>query len=68
MTEGHLRSIVKAITWRILASATTFLIVYIILGNVYVACGVGFLDIIIKCVLYYLHERTWNGISWGRSG
>jgi len=53
------RHLAKAITWRIIASITTAIIAYSfglppkVVGLVFVA------DIIIKFVLYYVHERVW---------
>ena len=53
------RHLVKAVTWRIIASITTALIAFAFglppkaVGAVFVA------DLIIKFVLYYVHERVW---------
>ena len=53
------RHLAKAVTWRIIASLTTALIAYMFglppkaVGAVFVA------DLIIKFVLYYIHERVW---------
>ena len=65
MIANKTRSFVKAITWRILASADTFLISYIITGKLSWAGSITLLEIITKTVLYYLHERGWNRVSWG---
>jgi uncharacterized membrane protein len=53
------RHLAKAVTWRIIASITTAIIAYMFglppkaVGAVFVA------DLIIKFVLYYIHERIW---------
>lgn len=53
------RHLAKAITWRIIASIVTAIIAYAFglppkaVGAVFVA------DLIIKFVLYYIHERVW---------
>ena len=52
-------SVVKAITWRILASVITVFLVFAMTGKVDLAAKVGVLDVIIKLVVYYLHERAW---------
>lgn len=53
------RHILKAVTWRIIASITTAIIA-LIFGLPKTAVGFVFLaDLVIKFVLYYLHERVW---------
>ena len=53
------RHLAKAITWRIIASIVTAIMAYAFglppkaVGAVFVA------DLIIKFVLYYIHERVW---------
>jgi len=63
--ERSTRSVVKTITWRIVATATTFSIVYLLTGQLVLALEVGGLEAVAKLVLYYLHERGWSWISWG---
>ena len=66
MIANKTRSLAKAISWRILASADTFLISYIITGKLSWAGSITLLEIITKTVLYYLHERGWNKVTWGK--
>lgn len=70
--ESHWRSIVKAISWRVIASSTTFIIMRIILQDYkeanLLAGGAAAIDLIIKLILYYLHERTWQSINFGKLG
>ncbi len=63
---NRFRSIVKAITWRITASLDTFFISYIITGQFDWATSIALFEIITKAILYYLHERGWNLVNWGR--
>ncbi len=64
--ESRTRSILKAITWRILASTTTFLLAYFIFretgcDDVAQKAGtVAVLESVIKIVIYYFHERAWQ--------
>ncbi len=69
------RSISKAISWRILASGATFLISYIIFKQytdktdneiLETASVITSVDVVAKLVLYYLHERIWTNINWGK--
>lgn len=64
--ETTARSIAKAVSYRLLGSISTGLIVYFLSGDLKVSAGVGLLDIVSKLALYYLHERVWNHISFGR--
>ncbi|MFB6343052.1 DUF2061 domain-containing protein [Saccharicrinis sp. FJH62] len=59
------RHLAKAITWRIIASLTTFIIGWIVTGNLDFGMAIGAADVIIKLVLYYLHERAWYHSSYG---
>lgn len=59
------RHILKSITWKILATSFTFLITWIITGNLKIGIGVGILDVIIKILLYYFHERIWYKSNFG---
>ncbi len=67
MATYHKRSIAKAISWRIVATLTTFTIVYILTGELTLSMEVGLFDVILKMIFYYLHERGWENMSWGRS-
>jgi len=60
------RSFAKAFSWRILASTDTFLISWLITGKLSWAGTITILEIITKTFLYYVHERGWNKIKWGR--
>ncbi len=64
--EHHERSIAKAVTWRIIAALTTMSLVYIFTGEILLTLGVGAFDVLLKLAFYYLHERAWDRISWGR--
>ena len=67
MKENHLRSIVKAISWRFFATLTTAIIVFIYTGTFIHSIGVSIEDIFSKIVLYYFHERIWTTINFGKS-
>ena len=60
------RHLAKAVTWRIIASLTTALIAYMF-GLPPKAVGAVFAaDLVIKFVLYYIHERVWyKHITYG---
>jgi adenylylsulfate kinase len=64
--ETNKRSVLKSITFRIIATVTTMVLVYIFFGRLDVAAVIGGLEMLIKFILYYLHERAWNRVSWGK--
>jgi len=64
--ETHVRSIAKAISWRIAATLTTMLLVFVFTGNLVVSGSVGLTELLSKIFIYYVHERIWNAIDFGR--
>ena len=53
------RHLLKTITWRIIASSITFLVAWVITGKVIFALNIGIIEIILKSIAYYGHERFW---------
>ena len=64
--ETHLRSVIKAFTWRFLATLTTFTLVWLFTGKLDTAIMVGGLEAVIKMLIYFMHERGWQRVRWGR--
>jgi uncharacterized membrane protein len=64
--ETHVRSLAKAISYRILGSLSTAAIFFLLTGKATMSIGAGLLDMVIKIGLYFLHERLWNHIQFGR--
>jgi uncharacterized membrane protein len=64
--ETHLRSIAKAVSWRIGGSVVTFIIALLVSGKVDIAAKVGLLDTLVKIGAFYLHERIWHRIGFGK--
>ncbi|MCY3999144.1 MAG: DUF2061 domain-containing protein [Flavobacteriaceae bacterium] len=65
-SESVIRSVVKAISWRILGTLDTILISYVITGTIVEALSIGFIELVTKMVLYFFHERAWNKLNWGK--
>ena len=61
------RTLVKTITWRVTASLTTFLIAWMLTGDLLIGVSIGSIEAIAKIFLYYYHERIWNNISWAKN-
>ena len=68
--DRPIKSIMKAITWRIIASGTTFGLALLFFGSdahaVEKATGVAVTESILKIILYFFHERAWAQLRWGR--
>jgi len=62
-----MRTLIKTVSWRIIGSTATFLISYIVTGQLVVATGIAVAQMIVNTVLYYIHEIVWNKIKWGNS-
>lgn len=67
MSDTNTRSIIKTICWRITGSGATFLIAYLMTGNITIAGTIGLIQLISNTILYYIHERIWNKITWGKN-
>jgi len=48
------------------ATCATILLVYLFTGKLIIAIEVGGLEVVTKLLLYYLHERIWEKVCWGR--
>jgi uncharacterized membrane protein len=66
LNDSNSRSLVKTITWRVTGSSATFLIAYLLIGNFAVAGVIGVTQLISNTILYYVHERIWNKVDWGK--
>jgi adenylylsulfate kinase len=66
ITESNARSIAKAITYRVLGSTSTAAIVFLFSHKLSLSLGVGVIDSVVKIAMYFVHERVWNYIDFGR--
>lgn len=66
MTDSHTRSLIKGITWRITGTIDTMVMAFIVTGHFTAAIKIGLTEVFTKVGLYYLHERLWNVIPFGR--
>lgn len=64
--DTNKRSIAKGISWRVVATTTTIIIVYLFFGRLDLAIAAGLLETVAKVALYWAHERAWFKIRWGR--
>lgn len=61
------RSLVKSLTWRILAIVVTFASIYFLTGQIDTATAGTVIANSVNFILYYFHERAWNAVSWGKT-
>jgi len=64
--ESHFRSIVKAITWRTGGTIVTFAVAWLVSGRIELAAQIGILDTAIKIAAFYVHERLWMKVGFGK--
>lgn len=67
MTDNHYRSLVKSISWRVTGTLDTMVISFLITGKLKWALSIGAVELFTKMFLYYVHERIWNRIAFGRA-
>ncbi|TMM56259.1 DUF2061 domain-containing protein [Maribacter algarum] len=65
-SEKPIRSVAKAVSWRIIGTLDTLLISYLLTGKVVLAASIASIDFVTKMFLYFFHERLWNKINWGK--
>ncbi len=75
-SDTHLRSLLKAVSWRCVGTLDTFLVSFVVLNVTGATGGVGHaarisggiaaVEVLTKIFLYYVHERAWGKISVGR--
>ncbi|HAM10246.1 MAG TPA: hypothetical protein DDY34_12405 [Bacteroidales bacterium] len=60
--DKPIKSVMKAISWRIVGTIDTIIISYFITGKLTMALTIGGVEVFTKVFLYYLHERVWSHI------
>lgn len=60
------RSFAKAVSWRLTGTVDTVVISYFVTGRLTLAVSIGAVELVTKTCLYYLHERVWNRVGFGR--
>jgi uncharacterized membrane protein len=64
--DSRRRSLYKAVSWRFLGSLDTFLLSLLVTGKLSYAVSIASVEALTKIALYYLHERAWRRVAWGR--
>ncbi|WP_027168194.1 DUF2061 domain-containing protein [Mesorhizobium sp. WSM3224] len=64
--DTHSRSFAKALSWRATGTIDTMIISLVVTGSIKLAATIGLTEVLTKSLLYYLHERAWLKIPYGR--
>ena len=64
--EKHRRSIAKAFTYRFVIIVADSIIVYLLTRRLDLVAGFVVISNIYSTILYFIHERIWNDIHWGK--
>ncbi|ANW95050.1 hypothetical protein AXE80_01505 [Wenyingzhuangia fucanilytica] len=65
-SEKPIRSVVKAVSWRVIGSLDTLIISWVATQDIKTATSIASIDLFTKMILYFFHERVWNAIKWGK--
>jgi uncharacterized membrane protein len=66
MADKRYRSLVKAVSWRLTGSLDTMIISFLITGKLRWALTISGVELFTKIGLYYVHERLWENLRFGR--
>jgi len=66
LSDTTKRSVVKTITWRITGTGATFAIGYAISRDFSIAGTIASIQLVANTILYFIHERAWDKVTWGR--
>jgi len=64
--ETFKRSLVKTISYRAVILVLDFTSIYLFTGQVKVAVGFMLVSNVYTTVAYFIHERVWGKIKWGK--
>jgi uncharacterized membrane protein len=64
--KSRIRHIAKTITWRLIASLTTFILAYVFTQDITKSLWLMGTEMVLKLLLYYYHERVW--FKYGKLG
>jgi len=57
---SHLKSVAKAVSWRLVGAVDTFVLSFLVTGHLGMASAVVGFEVMTKTALYYGHERVWE--------
>jgi len=63
--DSHSRSIIKAVSWRIVGTIDTMIWAWVITRKINISIMIGSTEAVSKIILFYFHERAWAKIPVG---
>jgi adenylyl-sulfate kinase len=60
------RHLLKTISWRVIGTMDTVMLSWLVTGQLHMGAKIGGLELFTKMTLYFLHERGWNKLNFGR--
>jgi uncharacterized membrane protein len=66
VSESHWRSAFKGMSYRLFATLVTATVSLLMTGSFKTAVIIGSAEASAKVLLYWVHERIWTRVSWGR--
>ena len=66
VSDTKLRSISKTISWRLTGTLCTFIVSWLILGDLITSGTIAVIQLTFNTVVFYIHERLWNFVKWGK--
>ena len=67
MNEHWKRSLVKAISYRLIIIALDMTAIYLFTRRLDIALEFMIISNVYTSIAYYFHERIWNKIGWGKT-
>lgn len=65
MKETRTRSLVKSLIWRAIALFVTYLVAWLLTGNIETSILIALIANFLKTILYYVLERIFQRVEWG---
>ena len=65
--EHHKRSIAKALLFQSIIILTDIVIIFLITHRTGVTVSIIILTNLVSAIIYFIHERAWNNIHWGKT-
>jgi uncharacterized membrane protein len=66
MKDTTKRTVTKTMTWRVVGTASTFFVSYLVTGSWSVSSGIAIIQMFVNTILYLAHEKAWNVVRWGK--
>lgn len=66
-SEKPQRAAIKSVTWKIIATLITLFTLYFFTREISISIKITIAEAVLGLVFFYIHERIWNRIGWGKT-